>query len=260
MRGGGHRRTGTEVDVASWVARARSVTILSGAGISTDSGIPDFRGPQGVWTRNPDAQRTSSLQSYLTDPQLRVQAWRNRRAHPAWSAEPNAGHRALVALERTGKVRAIITQNIDELHQRAGSDPGLVIEIHGTLHRAECLSCGLRTPMRDVLARVDAGEPDPPCLSCGGIQKSATISFGQALRPEVFEAAYQAAAGCDLFLAVGTSLTVHPAAGLCDVAVRSGARLVIVNGEPTPYDPVADAVLREPIGELLPRLVPGRQG
>jgi NAD-dependent deacetylase len=250
----------TEADVASWIAGAGAVTVLTGAGISTESGIPDFRGPQGVWTRNPGAQQLFTLQNYLADPQVRIQAWRNRREHPAWQARPNAGHLALVALERAGKLRALVTQNIDELHQRAGSDPATVIEVHGTLHQAECLSCGLRTPMAQVLARVDAGEADPACPECGGIQKSATISFGQALRPEVFEAAYLAASECDLFLAVGTSLTVQPAAGLCDVALRAGARLVIVNAEPTPYDDRADAVLREPIGQVLPRLVAAPAG
>jgi NAD-dependent deacetylase len=243
--------------VTRWVAGAERITVLTGAGISTESGIPDFRGPQGVWTKNPGAQQLFTLQNYVADPQLRVEAWRRRHDHPAWRAEPNAGHRALVALERAGRLRALITQNIDELHQRAGSAPELVIELHGTLFWVECLTCGLRTPTPEVLDRVDAGEADPPCLACGGIQKSATISFGQALRPEVFEAGYRAAEDCELFLAVGTSLTVQPAAGLCEVALRKGARLLIVNAEPTPYDPVAHAVLREPIGEVLPRLVAG---
>jgi NAD-dependent deacetylase len=243
--------------VARWVGEAEAITVLTGAGISTDSGIPDFRGPQGVWTRNPAAQRLFTLQSYVADRQVRVEAWRRRHEHPAWQATPNAGHRALVTLERAGKLRALITQNIDELHQRAGSAPELVIELHGTLFWVECLGCGQRTPTPEVLARVDAGEADPPCRTCGGIQKSATISFGQALRPEVFDAGYRAAGDCDVFLAVGTSLTVQPAAGLCEVALRRGARLVIVNAEPTPYDQAAHAVLREPIGAVLPRLVAG---
>lgn len=241
--------------VAQWVAEAASVTVLSGAGISTDSGIPDFRGPNGVWTRNPAAQRMFTLQSYVEDPAVRTLAWRNRREHPAWTAQPNAGHRALVALEQAGKLRAIVTQNIDELHQRAGSDPAKVIEVHGSIFGVECLRCGRRTPMAHALQRVEAGEEDPPCLGCGGIQKSATISFGQQLRPEVLEAARLAATECDLFLAVGSSLSVQPAAALCEVAVAAGARLVIVNAEPTPYDSLAAAVVRRPIGEVLPRLV-----
>jgi NAD-dependent deacetylase len=247
--------TAQTAEVGRWIAAARAVTVLTGAGISTESGIPDFRGPNGVWTRNPAAQQLFTLQNYVADPQVRVQAWRNRRDHPAFAAAPNAGHRALVTLAGTGKLRALVTQNIDELHQRAGSEPASVIELHGTVFWAECLDCGLRTPMPEVLDRVGAGEADPPCLGCGGIQKSATISFGQALRPEVYEAAYRAAADCDLFLAVGTSLTVQPAAGLCEVALRAGARLVVVNAEPTPYDPLAHAVLREPIGAVLPELV-----
>ncbi|RAY13932.1 NAD-dependent deacetylase [Actinomadura craniellae] len=238
-----------------WLPQAETVTVLTGAGISTDSGIPDFRGPQGVWTKDPAAAALSSIDSYLADPEVRRRSWRARLDHPGWAAEPNRGHAALVELERAGRLRAIITQNIDGLHQSAGSSPSAVIEIHGTMRDAICLSCGLRTPMPEVLARVGAGEEDPPCVSCGGIQKSATISFGQALDPDVLAAAIAAARSCDLFLAVGTSLTVQPAAGLCLEAVEHGARLVIINAQPTPYDRVADAVLRTPIGEALPRLV-----
>lgn len=241
--------------VGEWLRDADRVTVLTGAGISTESGIPDFRGPQGVWTKNPGAAAMATIEAYLADPEIRRSAWRNRREHPAWTAEPNAGHAALVELERTGRLRAIITQNIDGLHQKAGSDPALVIEVHGTLLEAECLTCGLRTPMPEVLGRVDRGEADPPCLTCGGIQKSATISFGQALRPEVFRAAELAARECDLFLAVGSSLSVQPAAGLCLEAIERGARLVIINAQRTPYDRLAGAVVRQPIGEILPELV-----
>jgi NAD-dependent deacetylase len=168
---------------------------------------------------------------------------------------PNDGHRALVALERSGKLRAVVTQNIDELHQRAGQNPHRVIEIHGTVFGVDCLGCGRRIPMREALDRVAAGDPDPACTVCGGILKSATISFGQALRPEVLSAAVDAARRCGLFLAIGSSLQVHPAAGLCDVATRAGARLVIINAEPTPYDDLADSVLRARISEVLPQLV-----
>jgi NAD-dependent deacetylase len=244
-----------EDDIKSWLDAARRVTVLTGAGISTESGIPDFRGPQGVWTKNPAAQHLFTLQSYLADPAVRRLAWRNRLDHPAWTAEPNDGHRALVGLERAGRLRAIVTQNIDGLHQRAGSSAATVIEIHGTLYEVECLDCGHRTSMRENLDRVEAGDEDPACLACGGIQKAATISFGQALRPDVLGAAMAAAAECDLLLAVGTTLQVQPAAGLAEVAVRSGARLVIVNRDPTPYDALASAIVREPIGAVLPRLV-----
>ncbi|SEH00679.1 NAD-dependent deacetylase [Nonomuraea solani] len=231
------------------------VSVLTGAGISTDSGIPDFRGPQGVWTKNPQAEANATIDRYVADPGVRRSAWRARLDSPAWSAHPNAAHLALVDLERAGLLRALITQNIDELHQRAGSAPGKVIELHGTMHRAECLSCDLITPMDEVLARVAAGEDDPPCPRCGGIQKSNTISFGQSLKPEVLDAARRAAQSCRVFVAVGTSLTVHPAAGLCGEALDAGASLVIVNAEPTPYDPFADRVINEPIGQALPTLV-----
>ncbi|MCP9947896.1 SIR2 family NAD-dependent protein deacylase [Actinomadura madurae] len=240
--------------LAELLPKAGSITVLTGAGISTDSGIPDFRGPQGVWTKDPAAEAMSTIGAYLADPEVRRRAWRARRDNPVWEAEPNAAHTALAELERAGRLRALITQNIDGLHQRAGSSGEKVIEIHGTMRDAVCLSCGLRTPMPDILARVDAGEDDPPCLECGDIQKSATISFGQALDQHVLDAAIAAARSCDLFLAVGTSLTVQPAAGLCLEAVDRGARLVIINAEETPYDGVADAVLRRPIGETLPRL------
>jgi NAD-dependent deacetylase len=241
--------------VAMWLGTARAVTVLTGAGISTDSGIPDFRGPNGVWTRDPNAAATVTLQAYRSDPEVRRRAWRHRTDHPAWAAEPNAAHRALVDLERDGRLRAIVTQNIDGLHQRAGSDPATVIEIHGTLYEVECLDCGARGPMREALDRVAAGEADPPCHDCGGVLKSATISFGQAMHEPTLRAAIAAVAGSDLLVAVGTSLTVHPAAGLVDVARRYGARVVIVNASPTPYDDVADAVIREPIGTALPALV-----
>jgi NAD-dependent protein deacetylase/lipoamidase len=241
--------------VRRWVEEARAVTVLTGAGISTDSGIPDFRGPNGVWTRDPGAAAMVTLDSYLADPAVRERAWRSRREHAAWTAEPNAAHLALVALERAGRLRAIVTQNTDGLHQRAGSSPDRLIEIHGTFFEVECLGCGARGSMRETLDRVDAGEPDPACRDCGGILKSATISFGQTLDEATMRAAYEAAAGCDLFLAVGTSLGVYPAAGLVDVARATGARIVIVNGSPTPYDDVADAVLRDPIGEALPHLL-----
>lgn len=241
--------------IGGWLRAAEKVTVLSGAGISTDSGIPDFRGPQGVWTKDPSAEALSTLQNYVADPDVRKRAWRSRQEHPAWAARPNAAHQALVDLERSGKLRAIVTQNIDELHQRAGSRPDLVIEVHGTMRRVSCLNCGESAPMERALERVAAGEEDPPCRSCGGILKSATISFGQALDPDVFDAAVAAAADCDVFIAVGTSLGVYPVAGLCDIAVDRGARLVIVNAEPTPYDGQADAVVRDPIGEALPAIV-----
>lgn len=241
--------------VARWLAGAGRVTVLTGAGISTDSGIPDYRGPNGLWTRDPLAQRLGTLQAYLDDPEARRRAWRGRREHGAWRAEPNPGHRALVDLERTGRLVALLTQNVDGLHQRAGSAPGLVVELHGTIWFAECLACAARTPMPEELDRVAAGEPDPACRRCGGILKSATVSFGQPLDRAVLSGAVAAARAAEVFLVVGSSLTVQPVAGLCRVAVDAGAALVIVNASPTPYDELAAAVLREPISAVLPILV-----
>jgi len=227
---------------------------LTGAGISTESGIPDFRGPQGVWTKNPKAERLSNIHHYMSDPEVRKLAWQGRLDHPAFHAKPNAGHRALVQLEQQGKLHALVTQNIDGLHQRAGTSPGRVIEVHGTVHEVVCMRCGWRGPMLPVLERVRAGEEDPPCAACGGILKSATISFGQALVPEVIERAMRVSQEADLLLAVGSSLQVYPVAGAVPAAKAAGARLVILNAEPTPFDGLADAVLSNPIGEVLPAL------
>ncbi len=241
-------------DLASELNAARRVVVLTGAGISTDSGIPDFRGPNGIWTKNPQAERLATLQHYMSDPEVRVQAWRARLEHPAWQARPNAGHLALAELERKGKLTSLITQNIDGLHQKAGSSPELVIEIHGTMRDVVCMSCGERAPMQRALNRVRAGEDDPACRTCGGILKSATISFGQNLVPEDLERAQRAAESCDVFLAIGTSLTVFPVAYLPRRAVDFGARLAIFNAEPTPMDSLANWVVREPLSDSLPAL------
>lgn len=240
---------------AGIIERASRITVLSGAGISTDSGIPDFRGPQGVWTKNPAAEKTSTLSYYLGDPEVRRISWQQRLHSPAWAAEPNAGHRALVELERQDRLVAIVTQNIDELHQRAGNHPDRVIEVHGTMHRFVCWECGDEGPMQLALERVRAGEEDPGCRRCGGILKSATISFGQSLDPNTIMRAEMAAISCDVLLAVGTSLGVHPAAGLVPLAREAGAEVVILNGQPTPYDHLAAAVLRGSISDVLPDLV-----
>ena len=239
------------------VAAARRITLLTGAGISTDSGIPDFRGPQGVWTTNPAAERTSSLPHYLADPEVRKQAWRNRLASPAWTARPNPGHLAIVELWGQGRLRAVVTQNIDELHQRAGVPPDLVVELHGSMWGWMCWGCGAKGPMAEVLERLRGGEEDPPCQHCGGIIKSTTISFGQSLDPAVLQQGVEAATDCDVLLAVGSSLQVQPAAGLVLLAARAGAVVVIVNAQPTPYDGMAAAVVRDPISDALPALVAG---
>ena len=241
-------------DVRAWIDAAQRVVALTGAGISTDSGIPDFRGPRGVWTKNPKAEKLSDIRYYMSDPEVRRLSWQSRLQNPAWSAKPNAGHLALVELERRGKLHALITQNIDELHQQAGNSPERVIEVHGTLRKVVCMSCGERAPMEKALARVRAGEADPPCRSCGGILKSATVSFGQALVPEVIDRAMQAAGEAEVLLAVGTSLQVYPIAGAVPLARRAGARVVIINAEPTPFDDLADAVFNDSISAVLPAL------
>jgi NAD-dependent deacetylase len=237
-----------------WIDAARRVVVLTGAGISTDSGIPDFRGPQGVWTRNPAAEKQSTIQHYLADAEVRRAAWRGRLEHSAWTAQPNRGHLALVALEHRGKLHALITQNVDELHQIAGNTASRVIEVHGTIRRFMCWNCGQRGPMSEVLERVRQGEADPPCRLCGGILKSDTISFGQALVPQVIERAMTAAAETDLMLAVGSTLQVYPVAGTVEVAKEAGARVLIMNDQPTPLDGLADLLLRGPIGALLPAI------
>ncbi len=231
------------------------IVALTGAGISTDSGIPDFRGPQGVWTKDPAAQRSSNIDDYVADAEVRRRVWQSRLSSPAWTARPNAGHLALVDLERQGRLRALLTQNIDGLHQLAGNDPALVVELHGTMREVACLACEDRGPMEPVLDRLRAGDDDPHCRRCGGLLKSATISFGQSLVATDLMRAEKAAFDCDLLLAVGSSLTVSPACNLVDLASATGAKVVIVNAQPTPYDRGAHAVVRRPIGEALPELV-----
>ena len=243
-----------------WVAEAERIVVLTGAGISTDSGIPDFRGPQGVWTKNPAAEKSSTLQNYLAEPEVRRMAWQMRIASPAWDAQPNAGHRAIVDIERQGKLIGLVTQNIDELHQQAGTDPSLVIEVHGTMWWTRCWTCGDRRPTIEALDRVRAGEEDPDCLACldagrRGILKSDTISFGQPLVQEVIDRAFAVSTACDVLLAVGSTLSVYPAASCVPIAARSGAKVVVVNGSPTEMDLVSDAVLRGQISEILPALV-----
>jgi NAD-dependent deacetylase len=240
--------------VTDLVAEAEHITVLTGAGISTASGIPDFRGPQGLWTKNPAAQALFDIDEYVASRAVRVEVWKHRLAAPAWTAEPNAGHLALVDLERQGRLKGLITQNIDGLHQKAGSSPELVHELHGTVWYVDCLNCARRIPMAEVLPRLEAGDEDPDCLVCGGILKSATVSFGQSLDRTVLDAAVAATRSADLFIAIGTSLQVYPAAGLCDLALSTGIPLLIVNAGPTPYDEDATAVLTTPIESTLPNL------
>jgi NAD-dependent deacetylase len=237
------------------IDEAQRIVVLTGAGISTDSGIPDFRGPQGVWTKNPEAEKQATIQHYVADKEVRKRAWRSRLETFGRPIQPNAGHLALVALEARGKLDTLITQNVDGLHQAAGSSPTRVVEVHGTTREVTCLSCGERAPMERALARVRAGEEDPPCRTCGGILKSATISFGQGLVQEDIARADRAARACDVMLAIGTKLSVWPVAGVVPVAKEAGARVIILNLEPTEMDALADVMLRGSISEILPRLV-----
>lgn len=236
------------------------VAILTGAGISTDSGIPDYRGPNGLWRRDPEAEKLVTYDTYMADPEIRRRSWRMRQDSPAFRAEPNAAHEAVVRLERSGTPVRVITQNVDGLHQRAGLPERKVLELHGTVRAVTCTRCHARSSMRDALDRVAAGEPDPPCLVCGGILKSATVMFGERLDPEVLATALGVAKAAQVFLAVGSTLQVQPAASLAGVAAEHGARLIIINAEPTPYDPLATEVIREPIGTALPRLLAGLAG
>lgn len=233
---------GSPTDLAELWRTSAQVAVLTGAGISTDSGISDFRGPHGLWTRDPSAQAMFDIDTYVRDPQVRRMAWANRRSNPTWTAQPNRGHLAIAELQRSGRLDALMTQNIDGLHQRAGSTG--VLELHGTIWNVTCLSCGGRWPTPEVLARE---EPDPACVLCGGILKTATISFGQALDAEVLDAAFRAVDEADLLVAIGTSLQVNPVAGLAGIADT----LAIVNAEPTPYDDDAAVTVRSSISEAL---------
>jgi len=241
-------------DAARLIREARNVIALTGAGISTESGIPDFRGPQGVWTKDPAAEKRATLQHFVANRDARVQSWQNRLTSPLGMAEPNAGHAALTELHGKGKLGLLVTQNIDGLHQAAGFPASAIVEIHGTVHEFQCLSCPDRGPIEKVLERVRAGDEDPHCRSCGGILKSATISFGQSLVARDLERSQMAAERCDLVLAIGTSLGVYPAAGIVPLALQAGARLVIMNAQETPFDEYASVILRGQLGKVLPEV------
>ncbi len=244
-----------ELDRAMALLRAASdVVVLTGAGISTDSGIPDFRGPNGVWTKNPAAEKRATIDHYMGDRDVRVAAWRSRLDARAWSAEPNRAHLALAEFERHGTLTTLITQNIDGLHHAAGSSAQKVIEIHGSIREVVCMSCDYRDDMQIALNRVRGGEEDPPCPICGEILKSATISFGQSLVATDLRRAETAASGCDLMIAIGSTLSVYPIAAVVPVAAQTGAKVIIINGSETEMDHLANVVVRGPIGEIVPAL------
>jgi len=233
--------------LATALSQARRAVALTGAGISTESGIPDFRSPGGVWSRHAPVL----YDDFLRDAGERRRYWQIRKETiPGFmAARPNLGHLVLARLEAAGRLRAVVTQNIDELHQRAGSRR--VLELHGTAMKVQCLECDRRYSGEEVQARLETGEQEPVCDSCGGILKSMTVSFGQPLPPGVWMEAVQEARGCDLFLVLGSSLMVQPAASLPETAVRHGARLFIVNRDPTPLDALATGVVRASIGPTM---------
>jgi NAD-dependent deacetylase len=235
--------------------QAERVVVLTGAGISTDSGIQDFRGPNGLWTKDPEAEKLATLQHYVADPGIRAKAWRRRLETLSTTYEPNEGHRALVRLEARGVLDTLITQNVDGLHLRAGTSRERLVEIHGTTSDVMCLDCDDRAPIEQALDRVRAGEEDPACRSCGGILKTATISFGQGLVADDLARADAAARRADLMLAVGTTLGVYPIANVVPLAKAHGAPVVIVNGGPTEMDDLADVRIEGSISEALPALV-----
>lgn len=238
------------------ILAASSITVLTGAGISTDSGLPDFRGPSGIWTKNPEAEKASNISNYVNEPSVRKANWALRAEGKLWAnVHPNDGHRALVPLQERGVLHTLITQNVDELHQMAGIDERRVVEIHGTTRKAGCLDCDYRTSMEGMLDRVRGGEDDPPCPNCGGIMKSATISFGQSLVPEELSRAQRAVDEAELLVAIGSTLTVNPIATVVPRAKRRGANVIIINAEPTPFDGIADAVVTGSISEVLPQLI-----
>lgn len=232
------------------------MVFLTGAGVSTESGIPDFRSPGGLWSRYDPTKLTFDL--FCSREETRRTYWQiATESYPVLRrAEPNAAHRAIVAVEKAGKLRKLVTQNIDGLHGKAGTSPAHIIEIHGSSLRASCIACGIEYDREALHQSLAAGRIEiPTCEDCGGPIKPATISFGQAMPEKETKDAFEAAADCDLFVVVGSSLQVYPAASLPDVAVRSGASLLIVNNEATPKDAMASALLRGSAGESMSLLV-----
>jgi NAD-dependent deacetylase len=236
------------------VAAAEIIVPFTGAGISTECGIPDFRSPGGIWTK----YQPIPFEEFLESQEARNESWRRRfaMADQLGAARPGRGHRALASLYRAGKVPAVVTQNIDNLHQDSGIDPEHVVELHGNTTYASCLDCARRYELDWVRQRMAAANGcAPDCPGCGGYVKTATISFGQAMPDAAMQRAQDLTLSCDLFLAIGSSLVVWPAAGFPLLAKRNGARLVIVNREPTEFDDIADLVVHEDIGTVLEPLI-----
>ena len=241
-------QTGVE-QLGDMIAAASTIVPFTGAGISTECGIPDFRSPGGLWTRN----RPIAFDEFVASEEARTEAWRRRFAMESTFAQarPGRGHRALASLYKAGKIPAIITQNIDNLHQLSGFSAGDVVELHGNTTYARCIGCGRAYELAWVKQRFDSIGGAPDCTSCDEPIKTATISFGQAMPDEAMRRATELAQSCDLFLAIGSSLVVWPAAGFPLMAKNYGAKLVIINNEPTDHDDIADLVIRKDIGETL---------
>lgn len=238
--------------IANIMRECKRMVVFTGAGISTESGIPDYRGPDGVWKTN----RIPTADDTVETNERRKRRWQDhRQRYPQMQAkEPNAGHRAIASLEREGRVSSIVTQNIDGLHQKAGSAPERVLELHGSSHRLRCIQCGRTWDASAILERLEQGETDPRCEVCGGVLRTSTVLFGESLPAETLRKAVEASAASDLMLVVGSSLVVKPAAQLPVVARKRGAALVIVNREPTPLDDIANAVIRGESGPVLSAL------
>ncbi|MEX2392962.1 MAG: NAD-dependent protein deacylase [Actinomycetota bacterium] len=243
--------------LAEWLASSTTGVVFTGAGISTESGIPDFRGPDGFWKRN-DVQKFT-FQNYVADEEHRKHRWRQAAEGRGFmrgtgqAAQPNAGHVAIARLEALGRIRGVVTQNVDRLHQDAGNKE--VLELHGTTKRIGCLDCNEAWPSHVIIERVVAGEEDPRCSYCGGILKSKTISFGQSMPTDVVEEAQRWTLRCDVFIVVGSSLVVYPAAAMPGLAKQSGARLAIINREETEQDPLADVLIHGDAGPTLTALL-----
>ncbi len=246
----------TEIErVAGFVASARKIVVFTGAGISTESGIPDFRSPGGIWDRYNPAELT--YQKFLSSEASREKYWeRQRNLWPIIAAaKPNPGHLAIAELDKMGKLDCVITQDGDGLHQRSGVPANKVIELHGTWTRALCLNCGRKYPSEEIQPRLEAGEKVPHCIACGGLMKPDVIQFGQAMPVRETDEAQARAAGCDMLLVCGSSLVVYPAAEMPLIAKQAGAKLAIINLMETPHDDFADVVIHDKIGTVLPLIV-----
>lgn len=239
--------------VAQLVSEAKRIAVFTGAGVSTESGIPDFRSPGGIWERfDPD---DFTYEKFTKDASARLRMWQMLREGLLTEAEPNPAHRAIAELDRLGKLECVITQNVDNLHQKAGVPGEKVFELHGSMQRAGCLQCGRRYPISAVRERLLAGETAPDCEACHGILKPDAVFFGEQLPKEALDRATACSYRCDLFIVIGSSLVVYPAAYMPRYAVGSGAKLVIINLSPTPMDHEATVVINAKAGEVMPRVV-----